>query len=287
MMWSSSRRTDEEEDAVTASVAGAHIQVIQVLNCFPIGSCITKAGMHNPEYVDIFTKHFDWAVLENELKWYYTEAVQGQVSYAEADELIAFCDRHGKPNAVQQWVRALIADQLRAAVEAWLRGLVSCYCGQFLHYEVNSEMLHDSSFKQRLGDDIDAHMFQETAAIDPATVLFVNDYNEESANDPNVTPEKYVALVTDLQKWGALVGGIGVQGHMTHPVSLSGTSSATRWTSSPSRRWTRSGGGRGRQRAGGLHARGPARQAAGSTCEVHGGSAGQEARDVGDGRRCL
>ncbi|WVZ88889.1 LOW QUALITY PROTEIN: hypothetical protein U9M48_035356 [Paspalum notatum var. saurae] len=226
MMWSSSQRTDEEEDAVTASVAGAHIQVIQVLNSFPIGSCITKAGMHNPEYVDIFTKHFDWAVLENELKWYYIEAVQGQ------------------------WVRVLIADQLRAAVEAWLRGLVSCYSGQFLHYE-------------------------ETAAIDPATVLFVNDYNEESANDPNVTPEKYVALVTDLQKRGALVGGIGVQGHMTHPVSLSGTSSATRWTSSPSRRWTRSGGGRGRQRA------------AGSTCEVHGGSAGREARDVGDGRRCL
>lgn len=220
------RRTDDD---TTASVAGAHIQVIQVQNSVPIGTCITKAGMQNPEYVDFFTKHFDWAVLENELKWYYTEAVQGQVSYADADELIDFCDRHSKPvrghcifwaveNSVQRWVRALNADQLRAAVEARLRGLVSRYSGRFPHYEVNNEMLHGAFYQQRLGDDINAHMFRETARIDPAPALFVNDYNVESANDPNATPEKYVALVTDLQRRGAPVGGIGVQGHVTHPV---------------------------------------------------------------------
>jgi GH35 family endo-1,4-beta-xylanase len=224
-----SRRTDVDDDDTTASVAGAHIQVVQVQNSVPIGSCITKAGMQNPEYVDFFTKHFDWAVLENELKWYYTEAVRGQVSYADADELIDFCDRHGKPvrghcifwaveNSVQPWVRALSADQLRAAVEARLRGLVSRYAGRFPHYEVNNEMLHGAFYQQRLGDDINAHMFRETAQIDPAPALFVNDYNVESANDPSATPEKYVALVTDLQRRGAPVGGIGVQGHVTHPV---------------------------------------------------------------------
>ncbi|CAL4977643.1 unnamed protein product [Urochloa decumbens] len=217
------------EDGGVSSVAGAHIQVIQVQNSFPIGSCITKAGINNPEYVDFFTRHFDWAVLENELKWYYTEAVQGQVSYADADELINFCDQHGKPvrghcifwaveNSVQPWVRALNTEQLRAAVEARLRGLVSRYSGRFPHYEVNNEMLHGSYYRSRLGDDIDAHMFRETAAIDSAPALFVNDYNVESANDPNATPEKYVALITDLQRRGAPVGGIGIQGHVTHPV---------------------------------------------------------------------
>nr|CAB3476396.1 unnamed protein product [Digitaria exilis] len=219
-----------EEDGGVSSVAGAHIQVIQVQNSFPIGSCITKAGLQDPNYVDFFTKHFDWAVLENELKWYYTEPAQGHVSYADADELIDFCDRHGKPvrghcifwaveNAVQQWVRALNPTQLRAAVEARLRGLVSRYSGRFPHYEVNNEMLHGSFFRDRLGDaDVDAHMFRETAAIDSSPALFVNDYNVESGNDPNATPEKYVALVTDLQRRGAAVGGIGVQGHVTHPV---------------------------------------------------------------------
>jgi GH35 family endo-1,4-beta-xylanase len=106
-------------------VAGAEIRVIQVQNSFPIGSCINKAGIQNPAYVDFFTKNFDWAVLENELKWYHTEPVQGQVSYADADALIDFCDRHNKPvrghcifwaveNTVQPWVRTLAnADQLR------------------------------------------------------------------------------------------------------------------------------------------------------------------------------
>ncbi|KAL6848229.1 hypothetical protein ACP4OV_022357 [Aristida adscensionis] len=220
---------NRREDGAAASVAGAEIRVVQVQNSFPIGSCITKAGIQNPAYVDFFTKHFDWAVLENELKWYHTEPVQGQVSYADADELIDLCDRHGKPvrghcifwaveNSVQPWVRALDAGRLRDAVEARLRGLVARYAGRFPHYEVNNEMLHGAFFQQRLGDDINAHMFRETARIDPAPALFVNDYNVESANDPNATPEKYVALVTDLQRRGAPVGGIGVQGHVTHPV---------------------------------------------------------------------
>ncbi|KAK3160275.1 hypothetical protein QOZ80_1BG0057370 [Eleusine coracana subsp. coracana] len=219
-------KTDDEVE----SVAGAEIRVVQVQNSFPIGSCINKSGITNPAYVDFFTKHFDWAVLENELKWYHTEPVQGQVSYADADELIDLCDRHNKPvrghcifwavdGSVQPWVRALpTADALRAAVEARLRGLVARYAGRFPHYEVNNEMLHGHFFKDRLGDDVDAHMFRETAAIDPAPALFVNDYNVESGNDPDATPDKYVALITDLQKRGAPVGGIGVQGHVTHPV---------------------------------------------------------------------
>lgn len=208
---------------------GTAIRVVQVENSFPIGACINKTAIQNPAFVDFFTKHFDWAVLENELKWYYTEAVQGQVSYSDADELIAFCDRHGKPvrghcifwaveNVVQPWVRALNGDQLRAAVEGRLRSLVTRYGGRFPHYEVNNEMLHGAFFQQRLGDDINARMFRETAQMDPSPALFVNDYNVESANDPNATPERYVELVTDLQKRGAAVGGIGVQGHVTHPV---------------------------------------------------------------------
>uniref|UniRef100_A0ACD5TR16 Uncharacterized protein n=1 Tax=Avena sativa TaxID=4498 RepID=A0ACD5TR16_AVESA len=211
------------------AVNGASIRVVQVDNAVPIGACICKAAVQNPAFVDFFVKHFNWAVLENELKWYYTEANQGQVSYADADELIAFCDRHKKPvrghcifwaveNSVQPWVRALNPGQLKAAVESRIRSLVSRYNGKFPCYEVNNEMLHGSFFRQRLGDDIDAHMFRETAAIDPAPALFVNDYNVENANDPNATPEKYVALITDLQKRGASVGGIGVQGHVTLPV---------------------------------------------------------------------
>jgi hypothetical protein len=65
--------------AAAASVNGASIRVVQVDNAVPIGACICKSAIQNPAFVDFFVKHFDWAVLENELKWYYTEAIQGQV----------------------------------------------------------------------------------------------------------------------------------------------------------------------------------------------------------------
>ncbi|GJN37565.1 hypothetical protein PR202_gb26537 [Eleusine coracana subsp. coracana] len=175
-------KTDDEVE----SVAGAEIRVVQVQNSFPIGSCINKSGITNPAYVDFFTKHFDWAVLENELN-------RGS----------ARCPPPTR--SAQPW---------RPASAAWWPATP----GRFPHYEVNNEMLHGHFFKDRLGDDVDAHMFRETAAIDPAPALFVNDYNVESGNDPDATPDKYVALITDLQKRGAPVGGIGVQGHVTHPV---------------------------------------------------------------------
>lgn len=182
--------------ADTDLVKGASIRVLQVENSFPIGACISKSSIQNPSFVDFFAKHFDWAVLENELKWYYTEPTQGQVSYADADALIAFCDAHNKPvrghcifwaveNSVQQWVRALNPDQPRAAMESRLRSLVSRYGGRFPHYEVNNELLHGNFFANRLGDaGMNARMFRETAAIDSTPTLFVNDYNVESATIP-------------------------------------------------------------------------------------------------------
>ncbi|TVU11611.1 hypothetical protein EJB05_45205, partial [Eragrostis curvula] len=79
-------------------------------------------------------------------------------------------------------------------------------------------MLHGRFFRDRLGDDVAALMFREAARLDPGAKLFVNDYNVECANDPNETPERYMALIDDLRRGGAQVGGIGLQGHVSKPV---------------------------------------------------------------------
>lgn len=213
-----------------AGGARASVRVVQMDNTFPFGTCINTSVIQNPAFVDFFTNHFDWAVFENELKWYHTEAQQGQLNYGDADSLLDFCDRHGVrvrghcifwsvEGDVQQWVKNLQGrDQLMAAVQARLRGLVSRYAGRFPHYDVNNEMLHGRFFRDRLGDDVPALMFTEAARIDPAAKLFVNDYNVECGNDPNATPEKYVELISSLQHGGAAVGGIGLQGHVSNPV---------------------------------------------------------------------
>ncbi|WVZ69962.1 hypothetical protein U9M48_018674 [Paspalum notatum var. saurae] len=213
--------------------SGAPVRVVQLDNSFPIGSCINGGVIQDPAFVDFFTNHFDWAVFENELKWYWTEANRGQLNYADADRLLDFCDRAGKPvrghcifwavdAEVQQWIKDIAdedgADQLMAAVQARIRGLLDRYRGRFPHYDVNNEMLHGRFFRDRLGDGVAAMMFREAARLDPAAALFVNDYNVECGGDPSATPEKYVELVRDLQRGGAQVGGIGLQGHFTNPV---------------------------------------------------------------------
>nr|AAD41893.1 (1,4)-beta-xylan endohydrolase [Triticum aestivum] len=210
--------------------AAASVRVVQLDNAFPFGTCINTSVIQKPAFLDFFTNHFDWAVFENELKWYHTEAQQGQLNYADADALLAFCDRLGKhvrghcvfwsvDGDVQQWVKNLNKDQLRSAMQSRLEGLVSRYAGRFRHYDVNNEMLHGRFFRDRLGDeDIPAYMFKEVARLDPEPALFVNDYNVERANDPNATPEKYAEQVAWLQRCGAVVGGIGLQGHVQNPV---------------------------------------------------------------------
>jgi GH35 family endo-1,4-beta-xylanase len=213
----------------SSAVSGASIRVMQMDQSFAFGACINPAVIQDPSFVDFFTKHFDWAVFENELKWYHTEAVQGQLNYADTDALLDFCDKYGKPvrghcifwavdNMVQKWVKGLDNDQLTAAVQGRLTSLLTRYAGRFPHYDVNNEMLHGSFFQDRLGDDVNAFMFKETARIDPGAALFVNDYNVEGGNDPNATPEKYIAQINALQEKGAPVGGIGLQGHVTNPV---------------------------------------------------------------------
>ncbi|XP_062195408.1 endo-1,4-beta-xylanase 1-like [Phragmites australis] len=212
-----------------SAISGASIRVMQMDSSFPFGTCINNGVIQNPAFVDFFTKHFDWAVFENELKWYHTEAQQGQLNYNDADALLDFCDRYGKPvrghcifwaveNTVQQWVKNLDHDQLTSAVQGRLQSLLTRYAGRFPHYDVNNEMLHGSFYQDRLGDDINAFMFRETTRLDPGATLFVNDYNVECGNDPNATPEKYIEQINSLQQKGASVGGIGLQGHMTNPV---------------------------------------------------------------------
>ncbi|KAF0927560.1 hypothetical protein E2562_034267 [Oryza meyeriana var. granulata] len=213
----------------SAIMSGASVCVVQLENRFPFGSCINKTAIQNPKFVDFFCNNFDWAVFENELKWYWTERQRGQLNYRDADELLWFCERHGKPvrghcifwaveGDVQQWLKDLGRADLMSAVRGRLHGLLSRYAGRFSHYDVNNEMLHGRFYRDRLGDGVAALMFREAARLDPGARLFVNDYNVMRGNDPNATPEKYVELVDALRRRGAAVGGIGVQGHMDNPV---------------------------------------------------------------------
>lgn len=213
----------------SGKVPSVSVKVRQIKNSFPFGSCFSRSNIDNEEFVDFFLKNFNWAVFGNELKWYSTEPEQEKYTYKDADEMLDFCNRHGiktrghcifweVEDAVQPWVRSLNQNDLMIAVQRRLEGLLSRYKGQFRHYDVNNEMLHGSFYRDRLGKDIQAYMFREAHRLDSSATLFVNDYHVEDGCDSKSTPEMYIQQILDLQERGAPVGGIGIQGHIDHPV---------------------------------------------------------------------
>ncbi|XP_027149767.1 endo-1,4-beta-xylanase 1-like [Coffea eugenioides] len=213
----------------SGSLLGTLIRVKQTQNSFPLGSCLMRTNMDNEDFVDFFVKHFNWAVFGNELKWYWTEAQQGNFNYKDADELLNLCTSHNiqvrghcifweVENTVQQWIRNLSQSDLKTAVQNRLTGLLTRYKGKFRHYDVNNEMMHGSFYQDRLGKDIRADMFKTANQLDPSAILFVNDYHVEDGCDTRSSPEKYIEHILDLQEQGAPVGGIGIQGHIDSPV---------------------------------------------------------------------
>jgi len=217
------------DGAAVKEADGVEVRVRQVSNSFPLGACIMRTNMDNEDFVDFFTKNFNWAVFGNELKWYWTEPQRGQVNYGDADDLLRLCSDHGMcvrghcifwevDNAVQQWVKTLSTDDLSAAVSSRINGLLTRYKGKFKHYDVNNEMLHGSFYQDKLGKDIRAAMFKTASQLDPDALLFVNDYNVESMCDTRATPEAYIQQIIGLQEQGAPVGGVGLQGHVSNPV---------------------------------------------------------------------
>uniref|UniRef100_A0A1D1ZCC0 Endo-1,4-beta-xylanase A n=1 Tax=Anthurium amnicola TaxID=1678845 RepID=A0A1D1ZCC0_9ARAE len=208
---------------------GTFVRVRQIKNSFPFGSCVSRSDIDNEDFVDFFVNNFNWAVFGNELKWYWTEPQRGNFNYADADELLDFCNKYGLVarghcifwevvGAVQSWVQSLNKDDLMSAVQNRLTGLLSRYKDKFRHYDVNNEMLHGSFYQDRLGKDIRSYMFKTGHQLDPSAILFVNDYHVEDGTDPKASPELYIQHILGLQEQGAPVGGIGVQGHIDYPV---------------------------------------------------------------------
>ncbi|KAI4316566.1 hypothetical protein L6164_024538 [Bauhinia variegata] len=213
----------------SSSYLGTLVKVRQTQNDFPVGTCVNRTNIDNEDFVDFFVKHFNWAVFGNELKWYWTEAQQGNFNYKDADEMLALCQKNKietrghcifweVDGAVQQWVKSLNKNDLMTAVQNRLNGLLTRYKGKFKHYDVNNEMMHGSFYQDRLGKDIRANMFKTAHQLDSSPTLFVNDYHVEDGCDTRSCPEKYIQHILDLQEQGAPVGGIGIQGHIDSPV---------------------------------------------------------------------
>lgn len=201
-------------------VSGANVEVKQTRHGFPFGSAMSSTVLSNSQYSDFFKEHFNWAVFENESKWYANETSKGNVNYSVADRMMEFAEANGitvRGHTVHweveqyqpSWVKNLQGSELREAMDARITSVVNHFKGKFVHWDVNNEMMHGSFFKDRLGASIWPYMYQRTKELDPDAKLFVNDYNVISEPGDN----DYKLHIQELLSQGAPIDGIGVQGH--------------------------------------------------------------------------
>ncbi|AUG57527.1 endo-1,4-beta-xylanase [Acetivibrio saccincola] len=203
-------------------VSGATVEVKQTRNHFAFGSALRRSAMYDERYTKFFKENFEWAVFENEAKWYHTETSRGNVNYTDADYMYEWCKENDiivrghcifweVEDYVPSWVRSLSNTELKKAIDDRLESVVPHFRGKFVDWDVNNEMLHGSFFKDRLGQDIWLYMFNRTKELDPDTKLFVNDYNIITEAETDA----YVQQINWFLENGVDLYGIGVQGHFS------------------------------------------------------------------------
>jgi endo-1,4-beta-xylanase len=211
-------------DAAGNPVPAAAITVQQKKHAFAFGSAINN-NISNPSYAAFFRTNFEWAVMENESKWYYNEPTQGNVTYTTADAITNFCYTNditlrghcifwAVDSTVQRWVTNLSNANLLIALTNRLNSAVNHFKNTFVHWDVNNEMLHGNYYGNRLGNWVNPWMFQYAHLLDSNAVLFVNDYNVVSGNETDA----YKQQIQNLLASNAPVQGIGAQGHFGSTV---------------------------------------------------------------------
>lgn len=220
-------------DANHQGIEGAVVKLEQTQHYFQFGTALSTEMFKNTtdpgdraQYLKLAKQLFNASVHENALKWYATEPVRGQVSYADADRILNWSKSNGltmrghtlfwaPEQWNQDWVKALSPQELRLAVQNRAIEVCTRYRGRILEYDVLNEMLHGDFFQKTLGEDIVNDMFQWCKQADPTARLYVNDY--DILNGKQL--DNYVNQIRSLLHQGVPIGGIGIQSHIRQKIT--------------------------------------------------------------------
>ncbi|XP_013401398.1 uncharacterized protein LOC106167222 [Lingula anatina] len=203
------------------------VQVKQTKSQFGFGGTV-KASKYVEDNASKYRKFvgdtFEWATLENALKWRMMQWNKGTINYERPRKAIAKLLSQGLKirghnvvwgveEFVPSWLKTMNADQIKSEINTRINDVVSRFKGDLQHWDVNNEIIAGKGdwFERHTGDrSITEKMFQMTHAIDPTVKLFHNEYNVISSG---IITDAYVQMVQDYLAKGLPLSGIGVQGH--------------------------------------------------------------------------
>jgi endo-1,4-beta-xylanase len=191
------------------------------------GTATDAPELSDTAYTSILTGgEFNQLTPGNRLKWQFTEPVQGQFDFAEADREVNL----GLANRMKVrghtlvwhsqlagWVNALPSDQVQAAMEHHITAEVSHFKRRIFAWDVVNEPFNEdgtfraSVFSNAMGSGYIAHALRTAHAADPRAKLYLNDYNIEGTNPKS---DAMYNLAKSLLAQGLPLHGIGIQGHL-------------------------------------------------------------------------
>jgi endo-1,4-beta-xylanase len=187
-----------------------------------------------PRYIRTLLDHYRSITPEYEMEMSQLEPSRGRFTFAAADRIVAFANRHHMPvrghtlvwdEMVPGWVQH--GDWTRAQLEnvlhTYITTVVSHYRGKVEEWDVVNEPLlqngrmRQSVWERVIGPDYVKLAFRWAHAADPNARLFLNEFGAEW-NDPK--ERALFGLVSGLRSAGVPIGGVGFQAHLlldAHP----------------------------------------------------------------------
>jgi GH35 family endo-1,4-beta-xylanase len=217
-------------------VQDINVQITQVNHSFAFGAALSYSNVSgNATYRNFVLSHFNWAACENETKWGSNEGTRDVETYTQADTIYNWCNSNGiemrghcifweqNNGNMPNWVPLLASatyptpSDLLSEVDERLTSVVTRYKDKFHNWDVDNEMLTDSTLSSKLGSGGTVHMFNASKAIDPNCGMFMNEYSGNSFGGYDSAP--YVTRANSLISQGAIIDGYGIQAHVNQPFN--------------------------------------------------------------------
>ena len=183
-----------------------------------------------PVYREILKREFSMLVAENAMKFEPIEPSQGNFNWTKADALIDFAEENRMKvrghtlvwHRESGWAEDLQAtrEEMIAVMQNHIRTVVGRYKGRISHWDVVNEaideggdVLRDSFWRRKIGDDYIDIAFQTAHEADPDALLFYNDFGAENMGDKS---DKVYNLAKGMLERGIPIHGVGMQCHFSN-----------------------------------------------------------------------